>query len=333
MLGMKYRVVIKQGLAQFLAIVAAPVIELAAWLVARLPIQSVGAKIARRHGVHILRKHYYSPIPVDEDFGPGFWDSESTMVGVDMGEERALALMRDVFPRYLREFRRNFPIDKPTNDEGFYLINSVYMAVDAHVYYSLIRHLKPRQIIEIGSGQSTLLATAAAETNRSLDSAPCTVTAIEPFPPAFLETRSQNSLKLIRKKLQEVDADLFQRLEKNDILFIDSSHVLREGSDVQLEYLEILPRLNPGVLVHVHDISLPRRYPKIYFDQNLFWNEQYLLQAYLIHNSHMEVIWPGNHMMLRHPAAMEALFEEISIMRQRFPYSEPTAFWMRVKVR
>ncbi|MDH3688334.1 MAG: class I SAM-dependent methyltransferase [Gammaproteobacteria bacterium] len=138
-----------------------------------------------------------------------------------------------------------------------------------HVYWNLIRDLKPRQIIETGSGQSPLLAIVAAETNHSVDGAPCTITAIEPFPPAFLETRRQNDVTLIRKKLQEVDADLFQKLEKDDILFIDSSHVLREGSDVQLEYLEILPRLNAGVLVHVHDISLPCRYPKTYFEQNL----------------------------------------------------------------
>ena len=134
----------------------------------------------------------------------------------------------------------------------------------------------------------------------------------------------------MRKKLQDCDLGIFQALEKDDILFIDSSHVLREGNDVQLEYLEILPRLRPGVRVHIHDVSLPRRYPRLYFNLNLFWNEQYLLQAYLTHNSRMEVVWPGNYMMLRHPDVMENTFPEIRQMRQRFPSSEPTAFWIRV---
>ncbi len=89
----------------------------------------------------------------------------------------------------------------------------------------------------------------------------------------------------------------------------------------------ILPRLKPGVLVHVHDISLPRNYPKVHFDQNLYWNEQYLLQAYLAHNNRIEVIWPGNYMVLHRPTTMASLFPEIQIMRQHFPLSnEPSRF-------
>jgi hypothetical protein len=115
------------------------------------------------------------------------------------------------------------------------------------------------------------------------------------------------------------------------MLFIDSTHVLREGSDVQFEYLELLPALPPNVFVHVHDISLPRRYPRCYVEQGIFWNEQYLLQAFLAYNSRFEVLWAGNYLLLRHPALMQATFPEIAAMRSRYPLAEPSALWMRSK--
>src|SRR3972149_5863814 len=118
---------------------------------------------------------------------------------------------------------------------------------------------------------------------------------------------------------------------EGDILFLDSSPVLRAGGDVQLEYLEILPRLAPGVLVHVHDISLPKPYPRVYFETGMYWNEQYLLQAFLAFNSRFEVLWPGNWMMVRHPEKVCAVFPEFHEMRKLYPQSEPTGFWMRVR--
>ena len=134
---------------------------------------------------------------------------------------------------------------------------------------------------------------------------------------------------MIPKKVQDVGLELFTSLEAGDILFIDSSHVLRAGNDVQWEYLEVLPQLAPGVMVHIHDVSLPKAYPKVYFDSHLYWNEQDLLQAFLTFNSRFEVIWPGNYMMLRYPEKMLQVFPEIDRMRRAFPSAEPAAFWMR----
>src|SRR5262249_5831168 len=153
------------------------------------------------------------------------------------------------------------------------------------VYYALIRHFRPKRIIEIGSGNSTVLAAAACMTNQKEYGAAPRLTAIEPYPNEILKKGLPGLTELIDQPLQKVDLGLFQTLEEGDILFIDSSHVLRAGNDVELEYLEIIPRLKPGVFVHVHDVSLPRRYPKCYFDQQLFWNEQQLLQAFLAFNS------------------------------------------------
>jgi hypothetical protein len=137
--------------------------------------------------------------------------------------------------------------------------------------------------------------------------------------------------KLIEDKVQDVSLDLFTSLKRGDILFIDSSHVLRSGGDVQLEYLEILPRLASGVLVHIHDMSLPKPYPRIYYDTQLYWNEQYLLQGFLIFNSRFKVLWPGNYMIIKYPEKVRAVFPEFHLMRQSFPMSEPSAFWMEVR--
>ncbi len=285
-----------------------------------------------QHGFHLLRRHYYLPIPEDGDVANGFWERTSNLVGVDMNSPFALNLLDDVFPLYMDEFRAKFPLYATDNPHQFFLINGGYMAVDAHVYYSLIRHAKPKRIIEIGAGNSTMLAGVACLQNGSDTGQVPNLTAIEPYPwDIFLTGNCPGLSELIKLPVQQVNMDLFTSLEANDILFIDSSHVLKAGGDVQMEYLEILPRLAPGVFVHIHDISLPRAYPSTYYMNQLYWNEQYLLQAFLAFNSRFEVVWPGNYMMLNYPDKVCAVFPEFNVMRQHYPQSEPTAFWMRVK--
>jgi hypothetical protein len=288
-------------------------------------------RIFYEHGFHLLRRHYYLPIPDASDLGDGFWNRESQLIGVDMNDSAALDLLTHVFPKYMGEFRSQFPEQGTAGRNGFHLINGNYMAVDAHVYYAFIRHLKPRRIVEIGSGFSTLLAGAACLKNQEENGEMPHLTAIEPYPPQQLKTGCGGLSELLERKVQEVPLDTFTSLAANDILFIDSSHVLREGGDVQFEFCEILPRLAPGVLVHVHDISLPRAYPRVYFDQRFYWNEQYLLQAFLAFNSRFEVLWPGNYMTMRYPELVSSVFPEYHTMRAVFPSSEPAAFWMRAR--
>jgi hypothetical protein len=283
-----------------------------------------------RHGFHLLRKHFYLPIPDDGDALGQFWESTSSMAGVNMNQSAALHLIDVILPPYLKEFRKQFPIEKPADPTGFWLINGGYMAVDAHVLYGLVRHYKPRKIIEIGNGNSTLLAIEAANKNRA-DGHAAEVVSIDPYPWEIFRKGYPGLRDLIIKRVQEIPLVFFEQLAENDILFIDSSHVIRSGNDVHYEYLEILPRLASGVMIHVHDISLPKPYPKIYYDKHLYWNEQYLLQAFLAFNSRFEVVWPGNYMMLKESEKMHAVFPEIDIMRASYPSSEPTAFWMRVK--
>jgi hypothetical protein len=307
-----------------------PVVLLLA-LVTAMALRCLGGNPAhgvfQRFGFHLLRRNYYLPLPDAEDTHRSFWSVESELVGLDMNEAVALEYVENVFPPYLEEFRQRFPVHDTGDPNQFHLINGNYMAVDAQVYYSYIRHFKPRRIIEIGSGNSTLLASAACDRNRVEGSSPV-LTAIEPYPSPKLRQLG-NGITLLESKVQDVSLRVFTELQAGDILFIDSSHALRQGGDVQFEYLEILPRLATGVLVHIHDISLPEPYPQVYFDTQLYWNEQYLLQAFLAFNRDFRVIWPGNFLWLRHSDIMKRHFPEIDDMRAKFPASAPSAFWIQ----
>jgi len=319
---------LERGLLWCLRFAMVPVCELVALILSIIPVNDAHG-VFYRHGFHLLKKHYYLPIPDEEDLSSEFLKSESEMVGVEMNDQHALHLMDDVFPPYLREFGQSFPVHESPGRAGFFLINGSFMAIDAHVYYSLVRHFKPKRIIEIGSGASTVLAAAACRRNLAESGAPTEFIAIEPFPSPLLKQGIPGLTRLIQDKVQKVDIDLFASLGSGDILFIDSSHVLRSGGDVQLEYCEILPRLAPGVFVHIHDISLPKPYPRVYFENQLYWNEQYLLQVLLSFTSRYELVWPGNHMMLKYPERMTVVFPEYHEMRKFFPQAEPSSFWIR----
>jgi predicted O-methyltransferase YrrM len=289
--------------------------------------------IAQKNGYFLIRDHYYSAIPNKDDLEENYWQFQSQLVGIDINTDLIKELLESL-NSYIREFREAIPLFRSlnissTDNHSLHLINRCFMAVDAHIYYSLIRQYRPEKIVEIGSGFSTSFAKYAISKNERVSQ----ITCIEPYPSDSLKeiAHNQEHINIIPKKLQEIDVNFFSCLKENDILFIDSTHMLRTGSDVQIEYCEILPRLAKGVLVHIHDISLPKHYPTVYFDNELFWNEQYLLQAFLAFNSKFEIIWAGNYMMLNHSELMHDKFPEILTMRDHFPMSEPTSFWIRVK--
>lgn len=169
------------------------------------------------------------------------------------------------------------------------------------------------------------LLTHALRRNRVEDPAyECAFTAIEPHPYDWLDRGVAGITQLIRSPVQEVNLSEFEGLGHNDILFIDSSHVLKIGSDVCFEYLEVLPRLGRGVVVHIHDIFLPAQYPEDWLrESRFFWNEQYVLQAFLTHNNSFEVIWPGHYVHLMYPDELHKAFAKYIPSRMR-----PTSFWM-----
>jgi len=201
--------------------------------------------------------------------------------------------------------------------EGFVLQNDWFGAVDAEVLYSIVRYFRPRSIFEVGSGYSTALMRRSIREGQLQTM----LTSIDPQPRVDVALYCDRA---IRTGVQELGVgEIVDSLQKNDILFIDSSHVIQTGGDVPYLYLELIPRLRPGVLIHVHDIFIPFDYPEHFVKARYGWAEQYLLHAFLSYNSVFEIIWPSYYMWHFH---RERLSETIPI---REPAISPSSFWMR----
>jgi predicted O-methyltransferase YrrM len=275
------------------------------------------------HGFHVTKVHYYQPIPDTRGLLLSLWNRVSDLAGVDMREEQQKQLLSEIVARFKDEFTA-IPEGASTQEFHYYLGNTAFEAVDAEMLFGLIRLLKPRRVYEIGSGFSTLLAADALRRNR-LDGYPCRFIAIEPYPSAELEAELPCDVELWRVPVQEISLGEFESLCEDDILFIDSSHVYKIGSDVQFVFLEVLPRIRPGVVVHIHDIFMPVEYPKQWvLDQHLFWNEQYLLQTFLSFNTTFEVIWASQWMHIKHPDLLMKAFPSY-----KNGVSPGSSFWFR----
>ena len=235
--------------------------------------------------------------------------------GIDFRPEDQLSLLAESFTQFSQEYNA-IPI-KPTGSTSFYLDNDAFIGIDPYIYYCMIRQFKPNTVVEVGSGHSTLLGVQASQASNSTR-----YICIDPWPREFI-ARGVPGIEFIRQKVEDLDIDLFLALKQNDILFVDSSHVVRTGGDVNFILLEVLPRLAPGVIVHFHDIFLPYDYPKEWIvQQQRFWTEQYLLQAYLTENNHVEVLFSTYFISKRHR-------EEI---HQTFPnalWIGGSSFWIR----
>jgi len=278
-----------------------------------------------KRGYHVTPVHFYEPIPDTREFRDDVFTWESELPGVDMNPEGQIALLERFEALYKEEYDR-FPSAPTGRPDEFHFNNTLFESVDAEVLYCMVREFKPRRIIEIGSGFSTRVAATAIRRNRELDPAyDCELTCVEPHPRPEIRDGLGGFCRLIESRAQDLPVDFFTALDQNDILFIDSSHVITLGNDVWYEYLEILPRLSRGVVVHVHDILLPRQYVEHWDRMKMFWNEQYLLQAFLAFNTSFEVIWAGNYMHVRHPDKLARAFASYKPGR----LSGHKSFWMR----
>lgn len=274
-------------------------------------------KIFLAVGVFPIRDHYYEP-QFDFRSTKRAFSEPRELPGIDWNTEQQLALLGEFrFGAELTEipFHKTGPLE-------FYFNNTTFATGDAEIWYQLIRARRPRRIFEIGSGNSTLMARRAIARNKRDDPAyDCKHLCIEPYEMPWLE---QAGVIVLRKKVEDVEVALFAELAEGDVLFIDSSHVIRPEGDVLCEYLQILPTLNKGVIVHVHDIFSPRNYPDRWLIGDVrFWNEQYLLEAFLSQNPSWKIIGALNYLRYAHYDRLSAVCPFVT------PECDPGSFYMQ----
>ena len=268
-------------------------------------------------GVFPVRDHFYEPL-----FNPAHLrrplSEARSLPGIDLNVEEQLAFL-ECFA--CEGELGGIPGSRPES-LGFYFNNGSFEAGDAEYWYQVIRKVKPARIVEIGSGNSTLMAVRAISRNREDDSGyRCEHVCIEPFKQPWLE---KTGVRIVRKLVEEVDRELFSTLGRGDILFIDSSHIIRPQGDVLLEYLELLPSLKPGVIVHIHDVFTPHDYPEEWVTRDVkLWNEQYLLEAFLTSNREWKILGALNYLHRNHRRLMGAKCPYLT------PEHEPGSFYLQ----
>ena len=276
--------------------------------------------------------HYYQPVFNPHDLAETIWTKSDPLCGIDMNVHGQLTLLRS-FTTYSGELQA-IPISEPFEGYTFFYNNNFFESGDAEILYSMVRHFKPKKVIEIGCGYSTRLMKHALDKNRE-EGAVAEQICIEPYEMPWLEQLGVD--KIIRAKVEDIDLGLFDELEEDCLLFIDSSHTLRTGGDVYIEYLRILPRLQRGVIIHIHDIFLPFDYPRQWVvSYRRFWTEQYLVQAFLTFNPEFEILAALRYLATYH-------FEEFAAVcpvfahefdRRNVPEAitvSPSSFWIRRK--
>jgi predicted O-methyltransferase YrrM len=299
-----------------LVIPAALLLKCVRWIgVSRL---RLARSVLRRVGVLPVRNHYYEPLVVPSQLRRPL-DQERELPGIDLNVRGQI----DFLATLTFESELSDLTSPKTGALEFKFANGSFESGDAEYLYQLIRRVKPARLFEIGSGNSTLMAHRAIKKNREEQANyTCRHLCIEPYEAPWLESVG---VEVLRRRVEDVDKNLFRELDRDDLLFIDSSHVIRPQGDVVTEYLEILPTLRAGVLVHVHDVFTPRDYLREWvIDSMLLWNEQYLLEAFLTNNSRCTVIGALNMLKHRHFDALRRVCPYLSVDR------EPGSFYMRI---
>lgn len=281
-------------------------------------------KIFMNLGVLPIRDQYYQPLINPKKHLKKALQEDRNLPGINFNISCQLNILNSF--NYNNELIK-FPIDKLNSDKPqFYYNNNSFMSGDAEYLYNMIRYFKPQKMIEIGSGASTLISIEAFLKNKSIDpNYKYEHICIEPYEQPWLE---ETQAIIVREKVENINIEMFKSLNRNDILFIDSSHMIRPQGDVLFEFLEVLPVLNSGVLVHIHDIFSPKDYLESWImKEHILWNEQYLLEAFLTQNNDFEII--GSLNFLKHN--QKGKLESKCPILEKQNYREPGSFWIRRK--
>jgi predicted O-methyltransferase YrrM len=234
--------------------------------------------------------HYYSPVPsleeIERDRDRLFGPPPRELPGVDLNEPGQLELLRS-FADFYRELP--FPVHRQPGWR-YWFDNPAYSYSDAIFLYCMLRHARPRRIVEVGCGYSSCVI---LDTNERFLAGRARCTFIDPYPELLLELLREGDLgqvRLLRSRLQDVPLNELLDLEPDDVLLVDSTHVAKAGSDVQHLFNEVLPRLPSGVYVHFHDVFYPFEYPEDWIREGRAWTEAYLLRAFLTFNREFEIV-------------------------------------------
>ena len=278
-------------------------------------------RFARRMGFDLVRSGFYSPLPATAELPEEVWTRRSPLEGIDFDSAEQLRFVREQLGPYIAEFDPRF--DTGTEFGRYILRNDVYEEVDSELLYAFVRHLRPRRIVELGSGVSSFVIAHACDANRR-DGVDAEYEVYDPYPP-LRECLGQLGAVTRHRELpaQSVPLEAFDRLDADDVLFVDTTHTVKIGSEVNRIVLDVLPRLRPGVVVHFHDIFLPWEYHRHWIEGDWKWNEQYLVQAFLAMNPSCEVLVSCMALARDHH---EELGRLVPTLR---PASAPTAFWIR----
>jgi hypothetical protein len=273
----------------------------------------------RRAGFDLLRRHYYSPVPDLDSLPPDIWTREGDLPGVRFDAEAGMEFVERELGDPMSEYAP--PRSRTADPRDFYLDNGLYESGDAELLYGMVRRFKPPRLIELGSGMSTLViadARAASDLNHAGH------VVYDPFPQERLRTTIERVARLRPISATDIPLSDFSSLEAGDLLFVDTTHTVKIGSEVNRIILEVLPALAPGVLIHIHDIYLPWEYPREYLEErNFFWSEQYLLQAFLAFNDDFEILFGAHSLARKFPDRLTALLPSSA------PGRHPSGFWLR----
>lgn len=273
------------------------------------------------YAVPVEPTHFYSPLPdvssLKRRSRRWFRQGDFSHVSIDVAAQRSLLKQLTAFSHELP----NLPSFSQITSDGFGL---GYGEIEASFLHCMIRHYKPRRMIEIGSGISTRFALHALQLNRDANAVPFELDCVEPYPrPKLKELADSGQIRLRAREVQDVGLDHFRALQEGDFLFIDSSHAGKLDSDVYYLYLEVLPKLNRGVIVHIHDIMFPYlalspSHPLA--DLSMLWNESAIVKAFLTFNDAFQVLMCQSHLHYNCPEALQEVVAAYD-PAQHFPSS------------
>jgi hypothetical protein len=269
-------------------------------------------KAGLRAGVVLIPNHYYADVPDLHALRrtTDLWARKSALIGIDVDLDGQVRRLHEVCQRFEPEFRDNRVYREACAADG----GPGFGYIEAQALHAVVRHFKPKTILEVGSGVSTRCSLFASDMNAREGAAESEIICIEPHPRPWLR---QASIKLIERPVQQVGLEVFEQLEAGSLLFIDSTHTVKTGSDVNYLVLEVLPRLKPGVIVHFHDIYLPYDYPREALDSFFQPQETALLHAFLIGNRNVRLLFSLSQLHYARREELAKVFPEYRPQRER----------------